>query len=291
MLRQIIVVVSDWKRIKEKNKLFRRFKKIEESGICVWKFEFEKLLKALEKEEGMSLDAFAMEETLWITDDERMAQEIYDIKGFGIAYLHENNRAAKLYNLAFAVEALEEVDVDYYIQIYQRYRKIPWHIVSTVRCEVRETCIQDVDAFYQIYSDPSITEYTEGLFPDKVEEEAYLSRYIDEVYPFLGYGMWTVIDRRSKKIIGRAGFSIREGFEKPELGYVFTKEFQGKGYAYEVCSAVLNYGKLELGFDIVHAVVHEGNQDSHKLCKKLGFRATGKLMVEGCPHILYELNL
>ena len=62
---------------------------------------------------------------------------------------------------------------------------------------IRETVPGDVDAFYQIYSHPAITEYMEGLYPDVEEERQYVRDYIEKVYTFFGFGVWTVVERES----------------------------------------------------------------------------------------------
>ncbi len=147
----------------------------------------------------------------------------------------------------------------------------PWTILTTDRCIIRETTIGDVDSFYEIYQEPSITEYMEGLYADKQAETAYIQDYIKNIYRFYGYGMWTVLEKTDGKVIGRAGISWREGYDIPELGFVIGVPWQRQGYACEVCQAILAYGKEELGFTDFQALIMTGNEKSRTLCEKLGF--------------------
>lgn len=56
---------------------------------------------------------------------------------------------------------------------------IPWEILTTERCLIRETGAEDLDALYEIYADTSVTKYTEGLYPERAKEEAYLKDYTE----------------------------------------------------------------------------------------------------------------
>lgn len=173
--------------------------------------------------------------------------------------------------IPYAVTDIDDLDERYLERIWRRYRGLPWDICETERCLVRETVPEDVDSFYRIYSDESITAYMEDLFEDKEEEKQYIRDYIEKVYGFYGFGMWTVCLKETGEVIGRAGLSMREGFEEPELGYVIGEKWQRQGIAAEVCREILAYGRDELGFERVRALMHPGNTASKKLCHKLGF--------------------
>ena len=172
----------------------------------------------------------------------------------------------------YAVDDVENTDEAYLERIWRRYRGIPWDICETKRCFVRETAIEDVKSFYRIYCDKSITAYMDNLFQDQDEEKQYIKDYIEKVYGFYGFGMWTVCLRETGEVIGRAGLSMREGFEEPELGYVIGKKWQRQGIAFEVCEKILEYGREELGFERVQALMDPRNIASERLCRKLGFR-------------------
>ncbi len=111
----------------------------------------------------------------------------------------------------------------------------------------------------------------EDLFPEIEEEREYTRNYIEKIYGFYGYGLWSIVCKENQEVIGRAGLSWREGFNTPELGFVIGVPYQRKGYAYEVCKAIIAYGEEELGFEKIQALVREGNEASACLCRKLGF--------------------
>lgn len=198
-----------------------------------------------------------------------------------IVYLHEDNCGEDFSQAAYAIEQIEEIELESLELAYQRLTGQPWTILTTNRCKIRESTTNDIDAFYEIYREPSITYYMEDLFEDRAEEIAYMKDYIQKVYGFYGYGMWTVLEKENEHIIGRAGISWREGYDVPELGFVIALPYQGKGYAYEVCHAILEYGQKELGFTRYQVLIMEGNVKSEQLCRKLGFMDDSVVLMDG----------
>ncbi len=199
-----------------------------------------------------------------------------------IAYLGGENTSFE--GIRYAVESLENIDGRYLDRVCLRHAGLPWEILQTERCLVREMTTEDVDAFYEIYKEPSITAYMEDLYPAKEQEIDYIKNYIKNVYEFFEYGLWTVIEKQSGKIIGRAGLSWREETETVELGYVIAKPFQRQGYAYEVCDAILKYAGEELDMDRVAAYIKEENEASKELCRKLKFRYKGKITIRNASY-------
>lgn len=209
--------------------------------------------------------------TLIVTDNSSVFNLLHGQGYYVIALYHEKNRQQTFQDARYVVENLSELEYRSYEEAFQRLAGLPWSILETNRLKVRESTVFDVEEFYRIYSDPSITYYMEDLFPEKEQEIAYMKAYVDQIYGFYGYGLWTVILKETGKIIGRAGLSVREGYELPELGFVIDVEHQRQGYAFEVCSAILDYAKSELEFEAVQALADENNVASVHLLEKLGF--------------------
>ena len=154
---------------------------------------------------------------------------------------------------------------------------------------MRETVPEDADAFFGIYSAPGMTLYNDALSPEIEHERQYIRDYIGKVYRFYNFGVWTILKKDSDEIIGRAGFSFREGFEGPERGYVIGRPWQGQGYATEVCRAILKYGFEELGFDEMHAFVRPENEASMRLCRKLGMRCEEPVEICGKEYVTWKM--
>lgn len=178
------------------------------------------------------------------------------------------------YPYAVETAAIEDFDIQtqtYLEHVLCRFYGRPCHILDTERCSVREITPADVDRLYEIYADPQITKYMENLYENREDEIAYTEEYIRCHYGFYDFGMWIVEDRETGLVIGRAGFDMRQGYEDPELGFMICTEYQNKGYATEVCRALLSYGKEKLGFEQIGSFTDPSNQASVRLLLKLGF--------------------
>lgn len=223
--------------------------------------------------------------TLYITDNALWQKHLWEKKLPVIIYLHEENREENFMLAEYAIEQIAEIELESLELAYLRLTGQPWVILTTKRCIIRESTTSDVDSFYEIYREPAITEYMEDLYADKDAEIAYIQDYIRNIYRFYGYGMWTVLEKTGGKVIGRAGLSWREGYDIPELGFVIGVPWQRQGYAYEVCQAILAYGKEELGFNAFQVLIMKGNEKSRALCEKLGFVYRETVVVEGTEYM------
>lgn len=231
------------------------------------------------------------EVALYLTDIPQLASMLAAGHYPVIAYVHDGNRHTPLLHVKYVIEGFEDVDAAYFIRVYQRCVGEPWHILDTDRCRIRETTVGDVEAFYRIYREPSVTAYMEDLYEDREAEKQYIRDYIEKVYDFYGFGMWTVLLKETGEVIGRVGVSMREGFEDPELGFVIGVPWQGQGIAQEVCRAILRYAGTELHFRRLQALVHAENTSSIRLLSKLGFVPDGTVWAGGCRFERYFCTL
>lgn len=228
---------------------------------------------------------------LYITDRPEIYAKMARKGWYVLPYYHKYNRGVSFPGAFYAIEKLEEADYASLDMAYRRLAGLPWDILETGRLKVRETTVGDVDSFYRIYGEPSVTAYMEDLFEDRDEEIAYTENYIKTVYAFYGYGMWTVLEKESGEVVGRAGISWREGYDLPELGFVIGVSWQGQGYAFEVCAAILAYAKEELHMERVQALVRPENEKSLRLCGRLGFTLSGETELDGMGHLVFVREL
>ncbi len=227
------------------------------------------------------------EAVLWLTDCADVAERLSKSKLAVMAWLHEGNRNCFFANIRYAIEDPAEAEVRFYDNIYRRFAGIPWEIAETERCIIRETTVEDVDEFIRIYREPEITRYTDPFCGEPDSERQYVKEYIEKIYEFFGYGVWTVLCKETGEVIGRVGFEQpvesdeRGGSDMPVLGYMIALPWQGKGIAKEVCEAVLSFARQELGFSAVQVTIDADNTASLKLAEKLGFEGRYILSEKG----------
>lgn len=185
------------------------------------------------------------------------------------------------------VEGFEEVDDIFLLRIWQRYHGIPWTILETKRCLVREFEMKDLDDLFELYEHPKMTEYMEGLYPYE-EEKEYQRTYIEYMYRFFGYGMWLVFEKTTGKLIGRAGIEHREELDgELELGYAIHPNYQRRGYATEVCNAIIDYAFTELEFEEICCLIEKENAASICFAKGLGFLLQQEIILNGKMMLKY----
>lgn len=188
------------------------------------------------------------------------------------------------------VEGFEEVDMIFLQRVYERHFNIPWTILETKRCIVRELELSDLDALFSMYAEPGMTDYMEGLY-EYEEELEYQKAYIENMYRFYGYGMWLVFEKKTGTLIGRAGVEHREELSGDmELGYAIRTSFQHQGYAYEVCQAIMQYAGEELQVHLLHCLIQKENALSEKLAIKLGFLYCGDRQIDGVLMSDYQIE-
>ncbi len=243
------------------------------------------------REEEKEKYQFEKSDVLYLTDSKEILSLLLMNNCYAIVFYHEKNKDIFFEGALYAVEDIAQLSFSSYDEAYRRLANLPWDILETERLKVRESTVEDVEAFYRIYKEPSITRYMEDLFRDPDEERVYIETYIKQVYGFYGFGMWTVILKETGQVVGRAGLSIREGYELPELGFVIDKEYQRKGYAYEVCQGILDYARKELFFDKIQALVHPENEASLRLLERLGFVYENNVREQKEEYMLLMKNL
>lgn len=224
---------------------------------------------------------------LWITDCGEIAQLLIKKKEAVLFYL----RADKMQDtsgILYCIEGFEDITISYLEQIYCRQKDLPWYVLETERLFLREITTNDVERLYALYEAPEITRYMENLFPEYQEEYEYTQQYIRNIYGFYGYGIWVIVDKLTGEVIGRAGIERKEGHEGVELGFMLGIAYQRKGYAHEICKAILQYAMEYLGIEKYYALVQMGNIDSVRLLDKLGFRFSALQVEEAVTYQVFR---
>ena len=214
-------------------------------------------------------------DSLCIADSTELIRILKECGAAAAGFAHAANRGDRLSGAEYVLSELPYIDEDSLVKIWQRQRNLPWSILETERCLVREFVPGDIEAIMGLYDDRA-RRFLEPPSPDIDREREILKAYIDRVYRLGGYGDWAVILRGSGELIGRSGFSFplrREGLPEHDaaFGYLLGAPYRGRGIAREVCRAQLQYGFERLGFETIAAETDAANTVSQHLLHRLGF--------------------
>lgn len=70
-------------------------------------------------------------------------------------------------------------------------------------------------------------------------------------------------------------FALRENEDTYNVGWHFNKSFEGKGFACEAATRLLDYLFREAGARRIYGFVEDDNIRSKRLCERLGMRREG----------------
>lgn len=128
--------------------------------------------------------------------------------------------------------------------------------------------------FLQLYHNEQVLQYVS----DPLSECQIRQLFDERLKPWrIGDLHWlclVAVEKYSGNAVGVCGFhGLDIDADAPvtaEVGYLFLPEYFGKGYATLTLQATLNYG-AQLGVELWHAVVTEGNTGSGRVLEKCGF--------------------
>ena len=195
---------------------------------------------------------------------------LLQLKALGLPVVYYSHECQGGYGADMLLMSFGEIGFDFFQKIFDRHHGQPLVIGETRRCVIRESLLSDLDDFYEIYAQSSIAEYMDPLSYDYQEEQDKLTAYIKNQYPFYGFGTWTILDRETGRVIGRAGLEIRDDMDGLELGYLIREEYQGQGIATEVCQRILEFAKTELEVTDIYVKIKPSNKKSIRVAQKLG---------------------
>lgn len=148
--------------------------------------------------------------------------------------------------------------------------------IETQNLLFREITLDDVDAMFELDSDPEVHRY---LGNNPVQEKTQITEainFIRKQYADNGIGRWAVVNKATGEFMGWSGLKLvttptNNHKDYLDLGYRLIKRFWGKGFAMESAKASLNYAFETLGHQEVFAMAHIENIGSNKILKNLGF--------------------
>lgn len=151
-------------------------------------------------------------------------------------------------------------------------------VITTPRLVLRWISEDDVDALYEIFSDPKVMRYwSSGPLPNR-DAAAELQREIAESNQSNLRWKWGVALRDSNNLIGTAtlfNFDLSNG--RAEIGYALGSAHWGNGYINEALTALVSHAFEVLDLRRLEADVDPRNIPSIRTLERLGFQREGFL--------------
>lgn len=234
-----------------------------------------------------------LQDALVVTCRDAVLERVGELKAAALAYRNPAYGEESLFAAAYLAEGFAEIDFSFLERVYQRKHAIPWRVIETERCYLREISPEDMDDMYRICEEPSVKEAM-SVPCGREDAEEYLKAYTAGMYGYYGYGLWLLKERDTDELIGFAGLNHLEldGEYFLEMGYAVAGAHRGQGYAAEACRAVISYAQGEASeYGRLCCFVREDNEASRGLLDRLGFSCSGMRVRDGRKLLLYDLSL
>lgn len=121
-------------------------------------------------------------------------------------------------------------------------------------------------------------QFVEKLSPEDYKIHGFIKSYLEKLQEdasLLGWGVWFVIEKETEMIVGDIGFKGKPVNHTVEIGYGIIPSEQGKGYATEAVTGIIDWALSTNLASHVVAECLEDNIASIKVLEKLGFDRTG----------------
>ena len=146
-------------------------------------------------------------------------------------------------------------------------------IAQTERLLIRELTIDDAPFILELVNEPAWLAFIGDKGVRSIGDAVnYILNGPVKSYHTNGFGLWMVQLAQENKSIGMCGLIKRDTLEHADIGFAFLAVHNGKGYAYEAATAVLEYAKNKVGLQHILAITNRDNIRSIRLLEKLGLK-------------------
>jgi ribosomal-protein-alanine N-acetyltransferase len=145
-------------------------------------------------------------------------------------------------------------------------------LLETKRCTISALQTEDAPFIFCLLNSPGWLQFIgdRGIYTldDAIH---YIQFGPMKSYQENGFGLYLVQEKATGEKMGLCGLLKRETLNEIDLGFAFLPEFNGKGYAMETATAILDFARTELKVFKVLAITDNNNSTSIRLLEKLGF--------------------
>jgi RimJ/RimL family protein N-acetyltransferase len=149
--------------------------------------------------------------------------------------------------------------------------------LQSVRLTIRRFEHSDVDPFLAYRNDPEVARYQSWESCTK-QEAIDLVQEMDATAPGTP-GEWfqfAIELKQTATLIGDCGLKTEVDGRQAEIGFTFSRAYQGRGYASEAVARLLDYAFGELDLHRDYAITDQENAPSVALLERLGMRREGE---------------
>jgi len=166
--------------------------------------------------------------------------------------------------------------------------------LETERIYLRPMGPDDYNDLCEILQDAETMYAYEHAFSDE-EVWNWLNKQFAR-YEQFGFGLWAVIDKKSRQFVGQAGLTIQniENADELEIGYLLKRKYWHNGYATEAAILYRDYAFNILKRDRVVSIIRDTNKASQNVAKRVGMLMEKQFIKHyynmDMPHYLFSMS-
>ena len=165
--------------------------------------------------------------------------------------------------------------------------------LETERLILREFRSSDLEALVNMWCEPRVYEFITGK-PSTIEDRWRSILRANGQWLMVGFGAWILEEKSTGILIGEAGFLdckreiIPSMNETPEMGWVLSTAYHGKGLAMEALRKIAAWGDRNLTQNLTACITAPENSASIRIAQKLGFKEVAQTTYQGEPTLLFH---
>jgi RimJ/RimL family protein N-acetyltransferase len=163
-------------------------------------------------------------------------------------------------------------------------------VLETQRLVLREFQFEDLDALAAILCDRETMRYYPVSFDlaavaDWIQRNR--TRYAND-----GYGLWAMILKSTRELIGDCGLVRQsvDAVDEIEIGYHVRRDLWNQGYASEAARACRDYGFAKLKVDRLISLIRPENLASRRVAEKNGMTIWKEVTKVDLLHYVYAIK-
>ena len=163
-------------------------------------------------------------------------------------------------------------------------------VLETQRLVLREFQFEDLDALATILCDRETMRYYPVSF-DRAAVADWIQRNRTR-YANDGYGLWAMILKSTRELIGDCGLVTQsvDGVDEIEIGYHVRRDLWNQGYASEAARACRDYGFANLKVDHLISLIRPENHASRRVAEKNGMTIWKEVTKADLLHYVYAIE-
>lgn len=159
--------------------------------------------------------------------------------------------------------------------------------IQTIRLLLRRPTKEDDLVLGDLWRNESVRTFLGGALSDEMINKKLEA--LQEHWDQHRFGLWAVLDKSTKKLIGVCGPHSSEE-ENIEISYMFFPQFWGKGFAKEAAIVSISYSFQVLNLGAVIAITQDANLRSCRLLESIGMRHFNTFERYGAVQRTYKLT-